>query len=294
MKLVLHLGGGLGNQMFQYATARALAARNGAELVLDQWSGFVRDRVFKRHYALSAFAVQGRAASRVEGLPFWYERYKERHAPPPATPITENWWGVYLYESEHRFYPEVASLRMTRSTWMRGHWQCEAYFAAIQEQLARELSPPDPVDGHWHRMRDLMASTNSIAVGVRLYEDLPGATKAEVGGLTDAGFYRRAAARLAAAVPEPVFFVFCSQQAEMLQSLDLPGPVHYVTGDNGFADALGGLWLLSQCRHHILANSSFFWWGAWLAERRQPATRVIASSRFASSDTVPARWTQSE
>ena len=85
--------GGLGNQMFQYAAARALAARSGADLVLDPWTGFVRDRVFKRQYALDRLPVHGRLGTRAEGLPFWAERLSAKYFGPPRRTLSHRWWG---------------------------------------------------------------------------------------------------------------------------------------------------------------------------------------------------------
>lgn len=288
-KLVVHVMGGLGNQMFQYAASRAMAVRSGADLVLDPWTGFVRDRMFKRRYALSAFPIQGRSATRTEGLPFWGERLKIKYRLPPPPTVSQRWWGDYVWEREQKFYDEVASLRTTRSTWLHGHWQSERYFEAIRDRIAVELMPPPSRQENVQAMRTIMAANNAVAIGVRLFEELP-ESKAGVGGLTPLDFYRRGAEQIAAEVANPVFFVFCSTKPESLLRLDLPGPVHFVTGDDGFHSAIDSLWLLAECKYHVLANSSFFWWGAWLAEQRHRETRIIASDCFPNASTVPTRW----
>ena len=61
--IATRLMGGLGNQMFQYAAGRALAAAHSAELVLDTKTGFVRDRLFRRSYALDPFPIRAREAA---------------------------------------------------------------------------------------------------------------------------------------------------------------------------------------------------------------------------------------
>jgi hypothetical protein len=76
----------------------------------------------------------------------------------------------------------------------------------------------------------------------------------------------------------------------MLGRLALPGPVHYVTNDETPESPAGTLWLMTQCRHHILSNSSFYWWAAWLAERDRPGGVIIASDMFVNRDTIPDRW----
>lgn len=276
--------------MFEYAASRAIALRNDAELRLDPWSGFVRDRVFRRTFVLDALPIQARRAGRLGRLPFWYERIVERYRGAPTQTISSRPWGLSVRELAQTFYPEVADLKSRRSMWLYGHWQSEAYFADCRDRIAAELSPPAPSDDAFRRMGALIDSTNAVAIGVRLYEEMPGASKAVVGGLTDMEFYVRSAAAMATVVPNPVFFVFSSTLSSFVRDISLPGPAHYVTSDNGFEDAIGSLWLMAQCKHHVIANSSLYWWGAWLAEQRRPGTRIIASGRFTNPATIPPRW----
>ena len=105
-------------------------------------------------------------------------------------------------------------------------------------------------------------------------------------------FYQNAANQLSAKDKDPTFFVFCTTLDAVKDKLELPGPVHYLTHDNGYVGALHTLWLISQCKHHIISNSSFYWWGAWLAERRHSESIVIACDLFTNKDTVPQRWTR--
>ena len=67
------------------------------------------------------------------------------------------------------------------------------------------------------------------------------------------------------------FFIFCSHRSSLLDGLRLPGKVTYVTPDDGFEGTIEGLWLMTQCRHHIITNSSFYWWGAWLSSANYPS-----------------------
>ena len=100
------------------------------------------------------------------------------------------------------------------------------------------------------------------------------------------------AARLPAArIAEPEFFVFCTAPSSRLDGLRLPGRVHFLTPDRGFASSIDGLWLLSRCRMFIIANSTFFWWSAWLAESEAgDGVSVYAFDRFPNPATIPDRW----
>jgi hypothetical protein len=112
-------------------------------------------------------------------------------------------------------------------------------------------------------------------------------------GLCPLEYYHTAVRTLAAQVPDPQFFVFSDDPDWTQQNLKLPYPTTYVTC-NGLERDYEDLRLMSHCRHHIIANSSFSWWGAWLSTF--PAKTVLAPSTWfreppqASRDRVPAGW----
>jgi hypothetical protein len=288
--VTVHLNGGLGNQMFQYAAGRGLVARTGADLVLDNRSGFARDKVYKRTYELDAFPIAARLARPLEIAPLVFEAARQKFVGAAPTAVSERVYGSYLLETRSEYMPEIASFRPRGDAWMRGYWQSEQYFSDCGTAIRDELTPPPPTARHFLAAARHMATVNSVAVGVRLFEEVPGAAKTGVGGLTPIAFFNAAARQLSATVPAPEFFVFCTTDSPQLRTLDLPGPLHLITHDHGFEGSLDRLWLLTQCRHHLIANSSFYWWGAWLRDARAAGTQVIASPLFPNRDTIPGRW----
>jgi hypothetical protein len=291
--VTVKLMGGLGNQMFQYAAASALAINNGADLCVDSTTGFRHD-AFRRGYELQSLPIRARSAGWTRRAPFSLERafFFERRMlrTGRSQAVRKRPWGTYLFETELRYLDEVASCRLARDAWVDGYWQSEQYFLGSKEQIAEELMPPAPSDPLFLGMAEQMRSGSSVAVGVRLFEEMPGAAKSGVGGLTPMSFYDEAAAHAAAAIRDPVFFVFSTTRSPALEQLKFPGRVHYVTQDDGFHATVPCLWLLTQCENHILSNSSFYWWGAWLSEHRSGGAFVAASSLFPNRDTIPKRW----
>lgn len=290
--LAIRLKGGLGNQMFQYAAGRAAALRNGMELVLDTTGGFARDRVFRRSYALGGLPVAGRPAGRWTRLLFLSERMCQRCGIGGSSVIQRRPWGTALLETGLRFRVEVAECVLGSRALMDGYWQSESYFSDQRETVGQELAPPAPSDPRFLSMARQMEACESVAVGVRLFEEMPGADKAGVGGLVPLSSYVTAASCLGQAAGDTVFFVFCTTSTLLRDHLKLPGQTVYVTPEEGYGDALQVLWLLTRCRHHIIANSSFFWWGAWLAEQHRAGT-VVVCGVFPNEDTVPPRWVTS-
>lgn len=287
--VVVGLKGGLGNQMFQYAAGRALAAAHAAELVLDTRTGFARDRLFRRTFGLDPFPIQARAAAAGERLPFWIERAAARIGRPARAPVARRPWGTLVTEIDCP--PSIAALdaRDTR-VFLRGHWQSERHFSGVRTAIAAELRPPVSQRAAFREMAPIIESPNAIAIGVRLFEELPGASKSGVGGLVPIEAYAAAARLLAARIADPEFFVFCSAASSRLDGLRLPGRVRFLTPDHGFESSIDGLWLLSRCRTFVIANSTFFWWAAWLAESERAAVSVVAFDRFPNPATIPDRW----
>lgn len=291
-ELIVCLKGGLGNQMFQYAAGRAFAIQKGMQLVLDVRTGFVRDKTYRRRFMLSELPVTVRYANRLQQLPFWYERARNRVLSISPKLVQERPWGIYLCETETKYHTAVAQIGCATTIFMEGFWQSEKYFADYRELLRKELTPSVPSDDLYLSTARKIEECNSVSVGVRLFEEVPGASKHGVGGLVPYSFYGKAADRIAEEVNDPTFFVFCTKKNGVSGKLHLPGKVYYVTHDDGYIDTMKLLWLISRCRHHILSNSSFYWWGAWLSEQNFTSINkvIIASDKFVNSDCIPSRW----
>lgn len=287
LRLIVRLKGGLGNQMFQYAAGRALAIRNDMQLILDTNSGFIRDKVYRRTFSLGVFSIHTQKASFFEQLPFWFEQGCQKCRSGSLSPILNRPWGAFLNETELRYLDEIANYRPHRNAWMEGYWQSEEYFTNCKDIIGHELALPVPREPQFLSIAKTIEACDSVAVGVRLFEEVPGFNKS---GLVPLSFYEDAANLMTDRVKDPTFFIFCTTDAAVRDKLKLPGMIHYVTHDNGYEGTPQRLWLISRCHHHVLSNSSFYWWGAWLAEQKNQGNVIIACDLFQNRDTIPARW----
>lgn len=278
--------GGLGNQLFQYAAARSLALKHGCPVVLDaHWFDHPPPRDTPRALELMRYRVALRLASASEQAQFRWMRGKlSRHLRlHPLHLVCEKGYGVH-----------APALDAPKHSYLLGHWQSEAYFAGIRGELLQEFTPKAPPGAADLALMHHMQRGTPVSVHVRRGDYLSSKTAAQFHGLCSLDYYRTAIGLVAQRVSDPVFFIF-SDDPEWTRAHIAPAfPCHYVS-HNRPEHAFQDLRLMSMCQHHIIANSSFSWWGAWLAPA-QSGMVVAPATWFASGrpcpDLIPSRWIQ--
>lgn len=285
--IVVRLLGGLGNQMFQYAAGRALAERTGGELLFDV-ADF--DALPDRAYALGPYPVRGRVADAGELAAF-----------PPRTAGRLARWarravrvlrpGPQRFVEPHSHYTPAFE-RLRGDVYLDGYWQSERYFAPVADAVRTELTLPGPLPDPARAAADAIRASEAVSVHVRRGDYVTNPTFAATHGALEPAYHRKAAARVAEGLAEPAFFVFSDEPDWVRAHLDLGAPFTVVEGGSPQAD----LHLMSLCRRHAVANSSFSWWGAWLCAH--PDKRVVAPRRWfgparagrGTSDLLPVGW----
>ena len=291
IKVIPRIQGGMGNQLFSYAAARRLALVNGAELVIDDRSGFVRDYNYRRSYQLERFRIPCRTASAAELLaPFPRIRRYLKRTINRRRPFHER---SYVQQEGYDFDPRLLGLKPRSTVYLDGYWQSEGYFKDVEATIRNDLRIMPPADQTNTDIAARMRDCVSVAVHVRFF-DAPGT------GINNApvDYYVRAVGRIEDLVAGARYFVF-SDDPELARSvLALPQDrVTTVSHNRGDANAYADLWLMTQATHFIIANSTFSWWGAWLAERT--ADQIVVAPGFQMrqgkmwwgfSGLLPERW----
>ena len=280
----LELTGGLGNQMFQYALGRALALRSGGELLFDTR---VLARDPQRSYALDGLRVAGRIALPDE-LPMRWGRVTRR------APWLSRLLGGPRLVAERGFAYDPAVAILAPPVALHGNWQSERYFADAGATIRGDFALAERLDERREALADEIAATpQSVSVHVRRGDYVSNPTANAYHGTCVPAWYAAAKARLDAALPGARYFVFSDDVAWGRANLAEFGAADFVEPAADGRDERD-MHLMSLCRHHIIANSSFSWWGAWLDPRADK--RVIAPARWfagAAHDTrdlIPPTW----
>ncbi len=278
---------GLGNQLFQYAMGRQLALQNRTSLWFDlryYHQTYETDTV--RHFKLDRFCIDYQA---LDTSPYRYIRKASRLLPGYSLP------GLIKTYSEPHFHfdPTAKQLRAPYIV-LNGYWQTEQYFADCAEQIRGELQfrrQPGPRFARYKQA--IAASQTPVSLHIRRGDYVTHTDFSQSFGFVGLAYYDRAINALKARVPAPKLFVFSDDPDWVRQHLTVDLPHEFVVNEGDDAE-VDDLELMSLCRHHIIANSSFSWWGAWL--NPNPDKVIIApkiwfrDKPFDTSDLTPKNW----
>ena len=276
--IIVRLTGRLGNQMFQYALARSLQAQ-GKEVYIDS-SMLKYDG---NHYELGIYAGcfsirevtmkdRNRLGDCRKNLIFKIKRkiigYKKTH----------------IVEKGYQYHPELYALD---EVYLEGYWQSEKYFKDIEKMIRADFLFP-PMQGERNlKMIEHIKENQSVSIHIRRGDYLEKKYAPMHGNICNMQYYENAIAYIRNHVENPVFYVFTDDvqwASKQYKNQDDFVIVDENSGDQSFRD----MQLMSMCKHHIIANSSFSWWGAWLDTN--PEKIVVAPSKWFNLAKTPDIW----
>ena len=258
---IVQIRSGLGNQMFQYAFYMALK-RNRPDTKID--ASIFRYRPSHTGYELERlFSIQPEHCTIAErnlmadiGKDPWSQLRR-------ALGFKRQTVGEWITEPDPA-KGWCSELLQAENSYLQGYWQSEKYFASVKEEVKQTFQFRLPMPSNAQKTAQEIGSVQSISVHIRRGDYLKKRRIAEV-NICSENYYRRAVEYIQEHVDKPVFYVFSDDpQWAPAQGIFPKGTV-YVSGHTG-KEAYLDMQLMSLCRHHIIANSSFSWWGAWLGQ----------------------------
>lgn len=273
-RLVVELKGGLGNQMFQYASAYGIArSTNQKFFIYTGWYDDNKNAAVERHYELDCFKISAQSIQKKD-----------------LNIASDNSSNRSLFKKPLRRYVEPAFtyddlVLNQKNVYLDGYWQSPRYFDAFRSDILNEFTfqnkPSAELEGIAQQIK---ADKNSISLHVRRGDYVSVKSANTTHGTTDLEYYKEAVATLAKTVSDPHFFIFSDDPEWCAQNLKPDAPHTFVTGSKTGSEDLQ---LMTLCKHNILANSTFSWWGAWL--NNNETKTVIAPKKWFRDETLDTR-----
>lgn len=277
--IIINFIGGLGNQMFQYALYRKFQLLGN--VVEGDWR-----YCDKKDYIKLLFHIDIPQASeeQIKKLCEWDGSYKAR--------LRRKVFGKKkTYEEEGKDTRYLPHILQMKDAYLNGYWQTEKYFVGIREDLLSRFIFPESGNIKNEEILQDMKSKESVALHIRRGDYLDSQERYDLyGEVCSLEYYKRGIEHFRQLCENPFFYVFSDDIAWARENLKGAEFV-FVDWNNGKEDYYD-MYLMSQCKHNIIANSSFSWWGAWL--NGNEAKQVIAPQRwfnkYRAEDTVCENW----
>ncbi len=279
--IIMKIKCGLGNQMFQYALGKRLALDWQDELKVDlSWFDNIKTGDIPRELEIDSFNVVLKNATEAEvamSMPSFFARTVDKIR------------GRINRNHFYRFYPQV--LKKKKNAYLDGYFQSYKYFESIRDVLLDEFTLKN---GYHQEVNDIKSeiekTDQSVAIHIRRGDFAT--IRKGYNGLCDLSYYKKALEIIINNHPSIRLFIFSDDIEWARVNLKLASPMVFVS--NPTLNPAEELWLMSLCKHQIIANSTFSWWSAWL--NQNPQKIVISPSRWLVAENIktenllPASW----
>ncbi len=287
-KIYLTLFGGLGNQLFQYACALNLSREIGADLVIDHISGFIFDRKFKRNFNLPEnFNVK--KINFFEFFLILFLRVIKKLL--FANTKTLSFFNIFILdETKQKSYLNNFEqlFKNYNIIYLIGFFQTEKYFFANKQNIIKKLSQNKILNNKLKNI-ERKINKNSLMIGIRLFEEAPGKIKKKFGGIEKFEFYEKSIKQIKSKTKISNIFIFSTTNKDKIRKrLKFKSIIVDSCNDDDVLD-IEYILLFSKFRNFIISNSTFYWWGAYLAGNKKKIN-VVYSNKFTNKSTIPLKW----
>jgi hypothetical protein len=283
---IFQLMGGLGNQMFQYAAGHSLAAANNNVLKVDFDCPYQH---IKYSFNLGVFKLKAEHASSGE---LWKCKPK-RKVIKRLFMLTGQDPSCKLVSEKKDFVFDPDFFSIPDGSYVRGFFQSEKYFKPVETSLREDFAFTTLPAGKNKAYADSISNEQAVSLHIRRgdYVNVPETNQFH--GVCSISYYQQAIELIASKVEHPVFYIFSDDMQWVKNNFNIVRPHIFVEG-NDAATNFEDLRLMSLCSHHIIANSSFSWWGAWL---NPVADKIVIAPKqwmkdpgFNTPDLIPETW----
>ncbi|MBD3282360.1 MAG: alpha-1,2-fucosyltransferase [Candidatus Portnoybacteria bacterium] len=195
---------------------------------------------------------------------------------------------------ERYFYFDPNMLKIPDNAYVKGYWQSEKYFNNIKDLIKKEFTLKQCFDNVIEKdLIKKIKNVDSASLHIRRGDYATHKKTKRIHGLCGLDYYYRAVKKMKNLYPDVEFFIFSDDIQWAEKNLKIGSKAHFISGNYKLKD-YQELILLSKCNHHIIANSTFSWWGAWLSDNKDKKVfvprRWFAINKYNTKDLIPSDW----
>lgn len=283
--IIVNIYGGIGNQMFQYAFGKSLSIVKKQKLKLDTTSF--------EHYELREFSLNK-----------FNLTYSLASAGDIKKVVITNRFNRFIIRKLSNYFPIKfknffekkefifdSSVFSSNATYYKGYWQSFKYFENIRNLLIKEFSLSEPLDQANLEILNKIQNHNSVSIHFRRGDYVTLSKLPKGHSLSPISYYEDAITYISSRISNPYFFIFSDDICWVKENLPIKQSADYIDFNNDMPER--DINLMKNCKHNIIANSSFSWWGAWLNENDEKI--VIAPKKWmnnleSSRDLIDTKW----
>ena len=289
--VISHILGGIGNQMFQYAAGRALSLSTDQthSLDLNDFTDYQLHNGFELERVFNIDKVVKSTSSNIQELLGWRANSFAKKV-LRRSPFTRLRGPSFVVEPHFNYWP--AFFKLDHDCYLYGYWQSEQYFKDFADIIRQDFAFKIPLDERNKQIALDIANTQSVSLHVRRGDYVSDPKNSNIMHICSLEYYRQAINHIIKRIEQPVFYIFSDDMAWVKEHLSIEFPCVYIDHNSG-SESYRDMQLMSLCKHHVIANSSFSWWGAWL--NANPEKTVIAPKNWFrngnnDSDLIPDEW----
>lgn len=270
--------------MFQYAAGKALSTRLNDDFYLDLRS--------YKNYQLHSYELRKMRISAYEAKSSHLRRWPN-YLELPNRGLNRMGIKTHWYVEPAMAY-DLNWSTLPKDRLISGNFQSEKYFSEISNTLKKEFLPKNSISRENLLLQQKILQSDSVMIHIRRGDYVTNAKTLEIHGVCGLDYYTNAMAMVESHISKPKYFVFSNDLIWAKKNLTSRHELNFVDG-NAF-EPVEDLRLMSSCRHHIIANSTFSWWAAWLSDVQESIVvapkKWFATDRYYTGDIVPSRWSR--
>jgi len=293
--IIVNLKGGLGNQMFQFATGYCLSKRNSVSLVFDnrlmeQYKINPPPRNPPRNFDLDVFGIKEKIASNSDLLKVL--QFPKNYRIRKLIASILNFFNILVYVEKTRLLDNRIVKSKKKNLYLDGHWQVEDYFKDYRDELL-EIFNFDNLKNIENNINFIkrISSLNSVCVNVRRTDFINNPEH----NVVDIEYYKNAINKFKELKGEDLeIFIFSDDLNWCKEKFSFFKKTNYIEHSNAGNKFYNYLYLMTNFTNFIIPNSSFAWWGAWLSQKKDKT--IIAPRKWSGLvpenmyEIVPKNW----